>query len=332
MVQPRISVVVLNWNGAGLLEKCLESINAQDYADIELIVIDNASTDGSVETAKRIAKDKFIGNDSNQGFSRAMNKGIEAASGDYILPLNYDIIMEAGFVSAMVETAESGHRIGSVSGKLLRMDGKGRKTKIIDSAGHMMFRNRLAVNRGEEQEDKGQFDREEEVFGACGAAALYKKAMIKDITVAGEFFDEDFFAFWEDIDVDWRARLRGWHCLYTPKAVAYHERGGPKKRRSAEVEYHNYKNRYLMMMKNDTAGNMIRVLPQLLITEILKAGALVLRSPGALRSLGEVWHLQKKMFVKRRAIQEGRLVPQEEIEKWFEKFDYIAWVRKNLWQ
>ncbi|MBU1945249.1 MAG: glycosyltransferase family 2 protein [Actinobacteria bacterium] len=334
-----VSVVLINFNGLGDLPACLQSLEEQDYPDIELILIDNASSDGSPAVLREFAsrpgaRARFAGdtptliaNEANIGFSPALNQGIKASSGSYVMPLNTDVVMDPGFISAMVRAA-SGEGVGSVSGKLLRFPPHERGN-IIDSAGHVIFRNRLAENRGEGSPgDVACLDRAE-VFGTCGAAALYSREMLDDVAVDGEYFDEDFFAFWEDLDLDWRARLRGWRCVYEPAALAWHARGGAGYRKSLLVERHNYKNRWLTVMKNDSARYLLRNLPGVTFTELMKAGALLLRCPAALPAAVDLLRLAPRMLAKRRVIQSRRLVPARELERWFEPFDYGRWVRRH---
>jgi len=308
-----VSVIVLNWNGKEFLEDCVNSVLKQTYPEIEILVIDNASTDGSVELFERkFPHLKLIKNSVNQGFCKSINQGIKISQGYYVMPLNFDVILTDNFVEEMVKAAEIEEKIGSVAGKLLRFDTQKGKS-IIDSTGHILFRNRLAVNRGESQFDNGQYNKVEFVFGTCGAAPLYKREMLEDIKLDGEYFDEAFFAFWEDVDLDWRANLKGWKCIYTPKAVAYHQRGGPFLRRSKVVELHNYKNRYLVILKNDTPWGLIKVLPELLFTELLKGGALLVRSPSALLlSWINLFKVFPQMIRKRRLIQSRRTINQRE--------------------
>ncbi|MFQ5574284.1 MAG: glycosyltransferase family 2 protein [Terriglobia bacterium] len=220
-----VSIIVVNFNGNKWLKPCMEALSGQTYGDIEVIVVDNGSTDGSVEELKKgFPSVSVLENEANAGFAQAVNQGIEATTGQYVVPLNPDVVLTPSYVSEMVETANIGPKVGSVSGKLLRSDEK--NSKIIDSVGHLMFKNRLSANRGDEEVDRGQYEVLEPVFGTCGAAALYKRGMLEDIKIGGEYFDETFFAFWEDVDLDWRANLMGWTCLYTPRALAYHYRGG----------------------------------------------------------------------------------------------------------
>jgi len=219
--------------------------------------------------------------------------------------------------------------VGSASGKLVRFPPR-EADGIIDTAGHVMFHNRLAVNLGEGKRSASNFLEPAEVWGTCGAAAIYKREMLLDVAVDGECFDEDFFAFWEDLDLDWRARMRGWRCMFDPRALAWHRRGGTGYRKSVLVETHNLKNRYLMMIKNDSARYLLRNLPGILATELLKGGALLVRCPAALLGLGDVVRLVPAMLAKRRVIQSRRLVPAREIEMQFESFDYPGWIRRHL--
>lgn len=334
-----VSVVIINFNGMADLAGCLDSVLAQDYPEMELVAIDNASDDGSAEwlarwvegdgNAKRFVKPPvLIRNEVNVGFSPALNRGIEASSGPLVMPLNTDVVLDPGFMSAMVGALE-GSEVGSASGKLLRFP-VGGADNHIDSAGHVMFKNRLAYNVGEGQPAATGWNEPREIWGTCGAAALYKREMLRDVAVDGECFDEDFFAFWEDLDLDWRARMRGWRCAYEPAALAWHRRGGAGYRKSLLVERHNYKNRFLMMIKNDSGRYVLRNLPGIVFTEAMKAGALLVRCPRALLGLVDVIRLTPGMIRKRRVIQSRRVVPARELEHWFEPFGYRWWIRKHL--
>ncbi len=334
-----VSAVVINFNGLADLPACFDSLAGQDYQAIELVIIDNGSQDGSLEWLRQwvsgqasagrfIPPVALVENGRNTGFSPALNQGIAASGGEYVMPLNTDVVLQSTFVSRMVEAVEP-DGVGSASGKLLRFPPYGAEN-VIDTAGHVMFRNRLALNLGEGKKASANFLEATEVWGTCGAAAIYKREMLRDVAVDGEFFDEDFFAFWEDLDLDWRARMRGWRCMFDPAAVAWHRRGGTGYRKSVLVETHNYKNRYLMMIKNDSGRNVLRNLPGIIATELLKGGALLIRCPRALLGLLDVVRLTPAMVAKRRVIQSRRLVPAREIESQFEPFDYAGWIRRHL--
>lgn len=336
----QVSAIIINYNGLHDLPEFLESLHAQDYPDIELIVVDNCSNDGSTEYLEEFARSEkarkrftgespvFIKNEDNRGFSPALNLGISKSGGEYVLSLNTDIVLEPDFLSNLASVM-NGEKVGSASGKLLRFPPHN-PDNMIDSAGHLIFKNRLAENRGEGETGSVSYMESAEVFGTCGAAALYSREMLEDIKVRGEYFDEDFFAFWEDLDVDWRSRIRGWHCIYNPEAVAYHKRGGAGYRKSLIVEYHNYKNRYLMVIKNDSLAGLFRNLPGILFTDILKTGALLIRCPRAVLAIFEVIKLMPGMLAKRKRIQGDRVVSDKDMERWFEPFHYRKWIRRHL--
>lgn len=336
-----VSIILINFNGLKDLGGCLESVKAQEHLPIEFLALDNHSTDGSADFLEKFCSEdesrrrfalppRLIRNKTNLGFSRALNLGIRETQGRYVMPLNTDIVLKPDFVSKLVSAIEE-TGAGSASGKLLRFSRFGEK-EVIDSAGHVIFKNRLAQNRGEGEIASSSYLAREPVFGTCGAAALYLREMLEDIRVGREYFDEDFFAFWEDVDVDWRARMRGWECIYEPEAVAWHRRGGAGYRKSLLVEYHNYKNRYLMILKNDTPFYFSKNLPGILLTEVLKAGALLLRCPRALLSLFEVARLFPTTLEKRRIIQARRTTSAKELDCWFAPFGYQKWIRRHLFQ
>jgi GT2 family glycosyltransferase len=335
-----VSVILINFNGMDDLAPCLESLLAQDHPSLELVAIDNASSDGSREWLRRWADARppdgplaagsvtLIENESNTGFSPALNQGIAASSGEVVMPLNTDVVLGGSFVSNLVKRlGEPG--VGSASGKLLRFPAGG-EDNIIDTAGHEIFRNRLAWNLAEGRPGGTEFVEPMEIWGTCGAAAVYSRCMLDDVAVNGEIFDEDFFAFWEDLDLDWRARLRGWRCVFEPSALGWHRRGGAGYRKSLLVERHNFKNRYLMMIKNDSARYVLRNLPGIIAVEVLKGGALLLRCPRALAGYADVVRLLPLMVAKRRVIQSRRMVPARELEQWFRPFDYSRWIRRHL--
>jgi GT2 family glycosyltransferase len=336
-----VSVVVINFNGLKDLPACLDSIASQDYEDIELILVDNYSSDGSADVMREFAGDPvsrarfaagsptLLANSGNEGFSAALNQGIRRSSGQMVMSLNTDVVLERAFISELVRTLAGDPRAGSASGKLLRFPPYG-ADNVIDSAGHIVFRNRLAENLCEGERGATCCLEPAEVFGTCGAAALYRREMLEDVRVRDEYFDEQFFAFWEDLDMDWRSRLRGWKCLYNPAAFAWHRRGGAGYRKSLAVEYHNYKNRYLLMLKNDSPRFLARNLPGILFTDLLKAGALLVRCPRALLALVEVARLLPLMLAKRRIIQSRRVVTARELESWLRPFPYGKWLRRHL--
>ena len=197
-----VSILITTYNSVAHLKACLESVLRQEFSDREIIVVDNASSDGTRAVLQEFeTRARVIYNDTNRGFSGGQNQAISQARGDWMLSLNPDVLLSRGFLTKLVEAGESDARIGTVCGKLLRWGPGGELTNIIDSTGIYFLRNLRHLDRGNGQVDRGQYEAPEYVFGATGAAALYRRTMIDDITSGGEFFDEDFFAYREDADV-----------------------------------------------------------------------------------------------------------------------------------
>jgi GT2 family glycosyltransferase len=212
-----ISVVVVNWNRKELLRACLASLVRQNHADFEIIVVDNGSVDGSAEMAETGFGARVIRNRENRGFCAANNQGIAVARGEFVALLNNDAEAESAWLAELERACAAQPHIGMAASKVLVWEDPSR----IDKAGHLIFPDGQNRGRGSGALDRGQFDREQEVLWPDGCAAMYRKAMLDQI--GG--FDEDFFAYGDDAELGLRARIAGWQCLYTPRAVVRHHRG-----------------------------------------------------------------------------------------------------------
>jgi len=287
-----VAVVIVTWNAADWIDGCLASLRALARPPKETIVVDSGSTDGTVSTVRdRFPEVQVLECGANVGYCRANNLGIARTASAFVLVLNPDTRLMPGFLENLLPAFDD-PRVGIAGGRLLRFDGV-----TLDSAGQALARSRQPVDRGYGLPASGLFERDEEIFGACGAAALYRRAMLDAIAdPGGEIFDESFFAFYEDLDVAWRARKLGWTAVYRPGAVAHHARGGtagdspPPRRRSMlrrppELRYHIAKNRYLTILRNDTRRGYLANLPFVLARDVAVAGALLLTSPGVLLRL-----------------------------------------------
>jgi len=317
-----VSINIVNWNGMKYINQCLESIEKQTYSDIEIIIVDNNSNDGSLEFVKlNYPEIKTVENKTNIGFSRAHNQAIRLSNGEFIIPLNFDIILNSGFVEEMVKAANSHEDIGMVSGKLYKKFGDA-GTSTLDSTGITM-NNMFSGDRGENKIDCGQFEKCEFIFGASGAAPLYKREMLEDIRINDEYFDEDFFIYVEDVDLSWRAQLYGWKCIYTPYAIALHERGATRKDdREIKKSYYTigFRNRYLSIFKNSLLSNIIGHLARIVLREayfylaqINNRNFYILKVPFSSILL------LPKMMKKRSIIQKRRRVSGKYMEKFFFK-------------
>ena len=265
-----VSMVIVNYNSGDYLPQCLKSVIAQDFTDFEVIVIDNASTDNSLEFPSQFEQIRVVRNDTNVGFARAQNQGMRLAQGKYLMPLNFDLTLNPTFLEKMIDAINMSENIGSVSGKLLNMGPNGEPTNTIYSVGHLLPRNRFPLLRGQYETDDGRYDLEEYVFGTSGAAPLYRKEMLDDVAFNGQFYDETFFTWYEDVDLDWRAQLRGWKCLYTPHALAYH-RGHPEGYREPLRSFRasiTIRNRWMMVLANECGHCMLRNFVPLLFYEL----------------------------------------------------------------
>ncbi len=209
-----ISVVVLNWNGGRLMEECLVSLRTQTYSPVEIIVVDNASIDGSVDLIKKSFPEvKLIVNAGNLGFGGGNNVGIRAARGRYVMILNNDTRLDPRCIEELKKSIEKDKRYGASASKIL-LDGKG---GLLDAAGINICKDGLSIGRGR-LESADRYSTEKEVFFASGCACLFRREMLDDVGL----FDEDFFAYADDTDMGWRARLAGWRCIYNPEAIVYH--------------------------------------------------------------------------------------------------------------
>lgn len=213
---PLVSVIIVNWNGKHLLVDCLESLRLQTFRDFEIILVDNGSADGSIDfVRKNFPEVILITLSENRGFAGGNNAGIRASSGHYIALLNNDTRTDPNWLEALVKAAASDPETGMWASKILSYDQPDR----IDNVGLLLYWDGLARGRGRLEVDRGQYDRPEEALFPSGCACLYRRKML-DVT---GLFDEDFFAYADDVDLGLRGRLAGWGCRYVPGAVVYHK-------------------------------------------------------------------------------------------------------------
>lgn len=325
MNKPLVSIVIVSYNSARFIEQCLDSIFAQGYPKIEVIIVVTGSADGSkdliLEKYGRRRNLKVVDPGENLWFAKGNNLGFEKATGDYILALNQDTIIEPQALKLLVKVMEQDETLGSVSPKLLhyRYDIDS-KTKILDSTGIEMFRSRRVIDRGQWEEDKGQYDQERKIFGASGAAALYRRSALEEVKLPKrnngfEYYDENFVAYKEDIDLAWRLLLLGYHCRYLPEAVIYHGRtvgrSWPsqvirfvlnRRHQSRLIRQLAFRNHYLMMLKNELPALFWRHFIYILIRETLLLAYTIIFEPFQVKAIREVFAYWKDTLRKRRLI------------------------------
>jgi len=216
--------------------------------------------------------------------------------------LNPDVVLDAGYAESLIREMTVRPVAALASGKLLRSDGC-----TLDSAGIRMARHRHPVDRGSDEIDRRQYEACEFVFAASGAALMIRCQALPDLSVDGEVFDEDFFAYHEETDLAWRAQLLGWKSLYVPRARALHRRGWRRGRRfdiDPQIRRHAFKNRYLEMVKNERPMGFLRDLPAIAGWELLRLGYSVTRDRTLLRAYREALRLLPRAWAKRRIIQQ----------------------------
>ncbi len=322
MSRPSVSVTLVTFNSSHYIVRCLESLLAQTRAPLDIVLIDNASTDRTREAIRPFRdRVRIFGNERNVGFARAQNQAIALTRGEWVLTLNPDVRLEPGFLEAMLQAAEIDSRIGTVCGKLLRAgpDLMPQPEPRFDSTGIYFTPNLRHFDRGSDEPDDGRYDHPEYVFGASAAAALYRRAMIAGVSLEDGFFDPDFFAYREDADVAWRAQLCGWRCLYTPDAVGHHVRTvrpGSRRAVPALINMHSVKNRFLMRVKNVTPDLYRKHWLPILARDLLIFGGCLMYEPS---SLPAFWHFVRGLpgaISKRRVIM-SRRAPDEDLAHWF---------------
>lgn len=321
--KPLVSVTVVTFDSGRFIRRCLESVLDQQYERVEVIVVDNASTDGTCDILERFEERcRVVYNEENIGFAAAQNQAIAMARGDWVLTLNPDVLLLSNFVERLMRTAELDPLAGTVCGKLLLADAafdlEGRQR--LDSTG-MYFTPMLRhKDRGCLETCGGHYRRHEYVFGATAAAACYRREMIADISVEGEFFDADFFAYREDADVAWRAQLLGWKCIFDPKAVGYHVRKlrpGMRSELPASINMHSVKNRFLMRIKNITPGLYWRNAVPITIRDLGIVAYCLLIERTSLPAFFQLFRDFDATLRKRRAIQARRRVDDAYMAQWF---------------
>lgn len=317
----RVSVVLITFNSASYLPRCLAGIRHQSHDDLELIVVDNASVDDSKRLTSSFAH-QTISNDTNRGFAAAANQGIAAANGDWVLTLNPDVFLERDYIAALLrEIEKQDARFGSATGMLLRGRGDAiEPTGEVDSRGIRMTRTGRHLDIGNGEPRLKTREVATEVFGVSAAAALYRREFLDDVAVDGQVFDEDFFNYREDADLAWRGRLFGWRALYVPDAVAYHvRRVTPRARRQlpAELNMHSVKNRFLLRWKNEGSWLALRNGPFEVARDLTVLAATLTVERSSLPAWSWLWKNRRAISARRRTIQARRRVSDRELSRWF---------------
>jgi GT2 family glycosyltransferase len=335
---PLVSISLVTYNGLRWLDACLASAMAQTHPAIEFLVLDNASTDGTVDRLLTFSKEhpsvRLVQSPVNLGFAAAHNRNIEIARGDLVCLLNQDIVLDPDFLQEAALAFARDADIAAVQGKLLRLGPNFERTSTIDSTGLVMSRNRRVVSRGQGREDVGQYDEPGFVFGADGPAPVFRLSALNDVRVPAtrggwEVLDEDFFMYKEDVDLAWRLLLFGWDARYVPSAVAWHARGAAasaesdmalareRRRLPTWIKRLSWGNQRLMQVKNE--------LGSLFAADLLPIAWKELRAFAFLavfetRSIGAIPRLLRRLPAARRKrahIMKHKRRTAAEMKQWF---------------
>lgn len=297
MESPKVTIQIVTWNSLKYMSECIDSILTQTYRDFQILVIDNNSQDGTVKFLKvNYPEVTVFQNNKNIGFARANNQGIKLLNSPYVVVCNPDIILEPDWLAKMMTQVENERhdRVGSFGGKVLKMRiidselNEIEKMDVIDTCGLKFLKSHRFVELGA-GESSSSITQDQEVFGQSGALTLYRRTALNDALVItkdrpqGEYFDEDFFFYKEDVDLAWRLQLLGWHSLLVSEAIAYHARtmsGSEKntawqvmknkRRQSGFAKYHSYRNHLFVLLKNEFGVNISKFWPMMFWYELKK--------------------------------------------------------------
>lgn len=311
---PIVSVIIVNYNGLKFLIDCLKSLIDQSYAGFEIVVVDNASEDGSIEFIEsEFPEVKVIKNLDNLGYAGGLNAGIRETRGPYIMTLNNDTRVEPRCIERLVEAMAGDECIGMCATKMLFPDQR------INSTGISITRSGAAWDRGIFEVDKGQYDASEEIFAPCAGAALYRRAMLNEIGL----FDEDFFLYIEDVDLGFRGHLSGWKCLYVPGAVVYHHQGGTAGFMSDMSVYYGNRNILWYPVKDFPPKLLLTSLPWIIGRTICVIPYYVMKGQGIiiLKSKFDGLKGLPKMLKKRKYVKHS--VPVKDLKKFLQTWSTI---------
>jgi GT2 family glycosyltransferase len=325
--RPSVLVSIVTWNSAEWLEVCLASLWSQTFQPLRVAVWDNDSTDETVDilTSHSGRIDSLHVSSRNVGFCTAHNRTITENPADYVLVLNPDVKLAPQFVETLVEALECDREAGSATGRLWRWNGEATPeaqtgSRVLDTTGIYFTPSQRHFDRGSGEEDRGQYDRREYVFGTSGCAAFYRRTMLELVKADGEYFDEDFFAYREDADLAWRLQWMGLRCLYVPEATGWHVRRVLPERRAslpAAINMHSVKNRFLMRVKNMDLGTYARFFVPITARDLGAFVYMALRERSSFAAVPLFIRALPRALAVRRALRRHRRVAPRELRRWF---------------
>lgn len=327
----KVVVSLVTWNAEKYLIDLMISIEKQVFKNFELIIVDNGSSDGTVAFfEKKYPEIRLIKNEKNLGFAKGHNQGIQKTQSDYILILNQDVILEDDFLAYLVKFMDENPRVAAATGKILKLKDN-EKTNFIDSVGQKIFKSHQVIELRAGEEDKGQFDKARPVFGISATAAFYQRTALEEVKTGNEYFDDDFFSYKEDIDLNYRLRLAGREIWYLPQAIAYHKRSAKSVQKGAQwstinyrqkknefINFHSYKNHWFILIKNLTFYNLFWCFPYIFVYELIKFLYILFFEPKTLKVIPLIFKKLPTMIRKRKIIMKQKKISNKELFGWFE--------------
>ena len=309
----KFSIIIPNWNGKGFLGTCLNSLQKQSFRDLEIIVVDNGSTDGSVEFIKdNYPEVKITPLDRNYGFSKAINEGVKKAKGEFVFLLNNDTEVDSNCLFECECSIQNHPDISMFALRIMNYE----RRNIMDSGGTSYPKSGRSYDIGVESPFSEMFNKEKEVFGFCAGAAVIRRSVFQKTG----YFDEDFFAYFEDVDFGFRARLLGHKCLYIPNAVVYHIHSGYWRTASKVKIYYLHRNVLWTIVKNWPLSLIAKYSPVIIFHDILATLYCLFfeHSFVTLKAKIDAIKYLPIMLEKRKWIQKNKKISVKEIERWLE--------------
>ena len=325
---PKITVIIVNWNGKHFLDACLGSLRRQTFRDFETILVDNGSGDGSVEFVRQSFPEvHLVALDENRGFTGGNIAGYEYASGELIVLLNNDTESHPQWLEEVYKASLQFPEAGSFASKMMYFDCRNK----IENCGFDVGTEGTTIDLGRDERDGPQWNSPREVFGACGGAVAYRRSMLDRIG----FLDPDFFMVYEDVDLSFRARLQGYTCMYIPTAVVFHRYRATLGTRPVHQVFYSQRNIEFVYLKNMPAGLMLRSALQRFLYEVGAAIYFVRAGSGwtFLRSKLAVLRHLSRIYRKRQEIQRARSVQNSYILQVMQPTFMYKWRKlRNSWR
>jgi GT2 family glycosyltransferase len=319
-----ISINLLRWNSPWEeIRSCIEAVLLSEFDGFELIYMENHNPDSPSlvdRVRERFGHDsrlRIVTADSNLGYAGGHNRFFAETHTELLMVLNPDAILHPGFLTHIVRPFVD-PRVGAVTGKMLKPFRNSNGERVLDGTGIILSHSRRGRERGQHEVDRGQYDRQLRVFGVSGTAAVYRKSALEAVKLGGEeYFDPDFFAYWEDLDLSWRLRLRGYECMYVPEAIVEHARAASASKWGIlhfreflrhhralplQVRKWSWRNHLFAIIKSDCGWSLFRDLPWIVLREVGMFVFLLVFVPATLLAVPEFIRLLPKMLSKRREI------------------------------